>query len=358
MRPGMVVSRRSVLIALFPGLPAVRLLAAPQDTTFTAGVKVVNVLASVRDKQGKIVSSLGQDDFILQEDGRPQTIRYFSRETDLPVTLGLLVDSSMSQRRVLGEERTASYRFLNRVLREDKDQAFVIHFDREVELLQDLTSSRNKLEASLEQIELASQSQSQGGGNYPGGSRGGGGRGHRGGGTSLYDAVLLASDDLMKKQTGRKALIVLSDGVDNGSKVPITQAIESAQRSDTLVYSILFADENAYGGGNGGFGRYGGGRGMGRRGGGMPTRYPEARPDGAKVLERISRETGGGFFKVSKKEPIEQIYDRIQEELRNQYNLGYTPDQSKAGGYRRISLTTKQKELLVRAREGYYAAQS
>jgi VWFA-related protein len=351
-----LISRRDLMAGLLSTLPAARLLGAPQDTTFSTEVKVVSVFATVHDKHGKIVSNLQKDDFTLDEEGRPQTIRYFSRETDLPLTLGLLVDTSMSQRRVLGEERTASYKFFDRVLREDKDQAFVIHFDREIELLQDLTPSRKKLEAALGQLELSQQERPQwgGGGSGGGGGQGRGNRGHRGGGTTLYDAVLLASDELMKKQTGRKALIVLSDGVDTGSKVPITQAIESAQRADTLVYSILFADQEGYRGGPGGFGGYGG-RGMGRRSGGMP-RYPQQeRPDGKKVLQQISRETGGGFFEVSTKQPIDQIYDQIQEELRSQYSLGFTPDDPNAGGgFRKISVTTKQKDLVVRAREGYY----
>jgi VWFA-related protein len=167
----------------------------------------------------------------------------------------------------------------------------------------------------------------------------------------LYDAVLLASDELMKKQHGRKALIILSDGVDTGSKTSLTSAIASAQRADTLVYSILFADEEGYGRG-GGFG--GGGRGMGRRGGYPGGRYPQNRPDGKKILRQISKETGGGFFEVSKKQPIEQIYSRIQEELRNQYSLGYTSDKADPG-FRKITLAVKQKGLVVQARDGYYA---
>jgi VWFA-related protein len=354
--PHLLISRRGLLLAIFPAAPAARRLLAQQKPTFSADVNVVNVLATVRDKQGHIVSNLNKDDFILQEDGRPQTIRYFSRETDLPLTLGLLADTSLSQRRVLGEERTASYRFFEQVLREDKDQAFVIHFDREVELLQDVTSSRKKLEAALRLLETPPQSRPQGGGpNYPGGPRGPGGGGRRGGGgTTLYDAVLLASDELMKKQEGRKALIVLSNGVDTGSKVSIGQAIESAQRTDSLVYSIFFAGEDAYRGGRGGFGGHGR-PGMGRRGGGMPPRLPQTLPDGKKILARISKETGGGFFEVSRKQPIHKIYSRIQEELRSQYNLGYSSDQPSSGGaYRRISLTAKQKGLVVQAREGYY----
>jgi len=349
------VSRRDILISAIGFLGAAKALRGWQDTTFSADVKVVNVLATVRDKKGQIVQNLTKDDFTLEEDGRPQSIRYFSRETDLPLTLGLLIDTSMSQRRVLGQERTASYRFLDQVLREDKDKAFVIHFDREVELLEDLTSSRKKLESALTSLETPQPQQRGGSGGGPG-SRGGGypraGGGRRGGGTMLYDAVLLASDEIMKKQHGRKALIVLSDGVDTGSKVSLTSAIESAQKADALVYSILFADEEGYGQRGGGFG----GGGMGRRGGGYPprSRYPENRPDGKKILQQISKETGGSFFEVSKKLPIEQIYSRLEEELRNQYSLGYTPENA-GEGFHKISVTAREKGLIVQARDGYYA---
>ena len=347
-----MISRRQLIQSAACTFPAVRLLRAQKDTTFSADVNVVNVFVTVRDKKGAIVRNLIKDDFALEEDGRPQTIRYFSQESNLPLTLGLLVDTSMSQRRVLGEERAASYRFLSQVLREDKDLAFVIHFDREVELLQDLTSSRKDLDRALGELELPQEQRGWGGrgggARYPGGPRGQRG----GGGTSLYDAVLLASDELMKKQSGRKALILLTDGVDTGSKVSLASAIESAQRADTLVYSILFSDPDAYGGGG-----FGGRPGMGRRGGGYPRqRFPQEHPDGKKILQRLSRETGGGFFEVSKKQPIEKIYDQIQEELRNQYSLGYTPDKSGSGpGYRKIRLTTKQSSLVVQTRDGYYA---
>jgi VWFA-related protein len=327
-------------------------LRSQQPPTVSVNVKVVNVLATVRDKHGEIVRNLTKDDFMLEEDDRPQTIRYFSRETDLPLTLGLLVDTSLSQRRVLDQERSASSVFLDQVLRVNKDMAFVIHFDREVELLQDLTSSRQKLESALELLQTP-QSRQEGSGNspgsYPGSRRRAGGAG---GGTLLYDAVYLASNELMKKQQGRKALIVLSDGVDRGSKETLASAVEAAQRADTLVYSILFADEQAYGGGYGGRGMGG----MGRRGGGR-GRYPQqTRPDGKKILEQISKQTGGRLFEVSKKQPVEQIYDRIQEELRNQYSLGYTPEPADAApGYHRIRLMTKKKDLIVQARDGYYA---
>jgi VWFA-related protein len=326
------------------------------ETTLSVQVKVVNVLATVRDKQGKIVNNLTKDDFTLTEDGRPQTIHYFTRETDLPLTLGLLVDTSMSQRRVLDQERSASHTFLDQMVRVQKDRAFIIHFDREVELLQDLTSSPEKLEAALgslttPQFMRASNDPSDQGGDGRGSSRH-----HLGGGTLLYDAVYLASDDLMKKQQGRKALVVLSDGVDRGSKESLETAVSTAQRADTVVYSILYKDDQGYGWHRGGFGMGGPmGGGIGRHG-----RFPaQPRPDGKKILERISNETGGRLFEVSKKQSVEQIYSLIEEELRNQYSLGYTPERGGApeGGYHKIQLTTKQKGLIVQSREGYYATQ-
>jgi VWFA-related protein len=338
-------------------------------------VKVVNVLATVRDKKGAIVRDLNQNDFELKEDDRPQTIRYFSHETDLPLTLGLLVDTSLSQRRVLGEERDASATFLDQVLRTDKDLAFIIHFDKEVELLQDLTSSRQKLQAAIALLQMPQRSDddrdSSGSGQGQGGGPGGGGPGGRGrggwggAGTMLYDAVYLASNQITAKQGGRKALIVLSDGVDHGSKKSLADAIEAAQRADTLVYSILFTSEEGNGGGGYGHGGMGGGMGgrggmgggMGRHGGGYPPRQQESRPDGKKILERLSKETGGRFFEASKKHPLDETFSQIQEELRNQYSLGYTPEPPDVGaGYHKIILTTKKKDLVVQARDGYYSA--
>jgi VWFA-related protein len=341
---------------------------APQESTaapqqkIAVEVKVVNVLATVRDKHGKTIANLTKDDFALSEDGKPQTITYFTRETDLPLRLGLLVDTSLSQRRVLEEERTASYSFLDHLLRVDKDLAFVIHFDREVELLQEFTPSRPKLQAALQLLQTPQSDRGYGGaGGGSGGSGGGGGYGggggrgqhQRGAGTLLYDAVYLASNELMSKQQRRKALIILSDGVDHGSKETIATAIEVAQRADTVVYSILFKDDEGYGN-RGGWSGAGGPTGGGRRGGRGPQ---QERPDGKKILEQISKETGGRLFEVSKKETIEKIYSEIEEELRNQYSLGYPVDKAAGAGYHRLQVTTKQKDLIVQARDGYYLGQ-
>lgn len=350
---------RRGLLGTLPLLPAMRRLWGAQqipDTRpdFTAGVKVVNLFATVRDKNGAIVKDLTKDEFLLDEDGRPQTIRYFSQESNLPLTVGLLVDTSGSTRRVLPDERMAAYRFLEQTLRDKQnDMAFLIHFDFEVELLQDLTSSRQRLEKALDELETSDgglRRRGQGGGGYPGGGGGGGypgGGGRRGGGTCLYDSVLLASDEVLKKQTGRKAVILLTDGEDNGSKVSLSRAIESAERADTLVYSILFEDPDST--------FRGGGFGGGRGGWGRPPMGGGERPDGRKVLQQISRETGGRFFEVSRRLPIGKVFEAIEEDLRNQYSLGYTPERADSNAeYRRIHLTTKQKNYTVQTREGYY----
>jgi VWFA-related protein len=352
-----------VAILLLAGAP---LRSQQQGPTISVNVKMVTMFATVRDKHGALVRNLSKDDFVLQQDGHPQTITYFAPDSDLPLTLGLLVDTSMSQRRLLDQERDASHAFIDHLLREDKDKAFVIHFDREVELLQDLTSSRQKLEASLDLLGRPQFSQTGSGGSSgsdpdSGGSGGGGGGrgsrgGHGGGGTLLYDAVYLASDELMKKQQGRKAIVVLTDGVDHGSKETLRDAIETAERADTLVYSILFADKEGYGNGGGYSGGHMGGMGGGGMGGEGHRRYPqESRPDGKKILQQLSKETGGRFFEVTKKESIDQIYAEIDEELRNQYALGYTPAKADADvGYHKIELTSKQKDAVVQTREGFY----
>ncbi|HEY4054795.1 MAG TPA: VWA domain-containing protein [Terriglobales bacterium] len=353
--PGMLLGQQASTAAANPP-------AEQPNSTFSANVKVVNVLATVRDKHGKILSSLNKDDFALDEDAHPVTIQYFSRETDLPLTLGLLVDTSMSQRTVIDQERSASKTFLDQVLHE-KDSGFLLHFDREVELLQDLTSSREKLKSAIESLQTRSRydhdensPDSQDDGSQRGGRRGGGGM--RRGGTQLYDAIYLASDELMKKQPGRKAVVVLSDGVDRGSKETIESAIEAAQRSDTIVFAVYFKGEEPFKD-HGGFGypRMGGGgmggpMGGGHRGG---NREPEEqRQDGKKILERIAKETGGRMYEISKKDPLDQIYSNLEEELRNQYSLGFTPDKADSGGYHKIALKTKQKDTEVQTREGFY----
>ncbi len=375
--------------------------AAPADTPdsqatthLSVDARLVNLPVVVRDKKGAFVQTLTKADFTLNVDNHPEVVRYFDRDNNLPLTLGLLVDTSASQRAVLDDERTASSSFLDTMLTapagRPPDQAFVIQFARSVELLQDLTPSRPKLQAALKEIDTPnpndttantsgstandpSDPNDPGNGGSNQGRRGGGGGGHRGGGTAMYDAVFLSADELMSKQHGRKALIILSDGVDNASRESLAHSIESTQRADTVVYAIYFKGEehrSGFGNNGGGFpggggrgggigfpgGGYpgGGGRGGGGQrgggGGGQPT------VDGKKILERITGETGGRLFEVSKKQDVAAIYTEIAEELRSEYRLGYTPDAAiSADGYHQIDLAIpKQKNLYIQTRDGYY----
>ena len=375
----MLKSLVPALIFALIGFVAVAPSMLAQDTAATAAaeVKVVTLPVTVRDKKGKIVRDLTKDDFTLQEDGRPQTIRSFASNADLPLTLGLLVETSSSQDKVLDAERNASRSFLEQMLVQAKDKAFLIHFDHEVELLQDLTSSKEKLQKALDLLKTPSDRERANDPNDPANSPSKSDSQH---GTQLYDAVFLASNELLKKQPGRKALIILSDGVDRGSKTYLDGAIEAAQRADTAVYTIYFAEPRhndrdqqgagqrqgggGYPGGGGGGGWPGGGGGWpgsggggrGNRGGQRPKEEPRA--DGKVNLQRISKETGGRFFETSKKQSVGEVYDSLVEELRTQYNMGYTPDKdSSASGYHHVQLTVKNKdkELTVQTRDGYFA---
>jgi VWFA-related protein len=290
-------------------------LLGQDEPTISVNVSVVNVLATVRTKKGEIIRDLTKDDFSIAENGRPQSIRYFSRETDLPLTLGLMVDTSMSQRKVMTAERGASSRFLEQIVR-PKDRVFIMQFDMSVQLKQEPTSSFRALDDALAYVDTPTRRDLEG---------------QMGGGTLLYDAVITASRDIMQSNTGRKALVLLTDGVDTGSEKTIGDAIDSAQRADTLVYSILFSDSGAYPFSFGG-------------------------PDGKGVLMRMSRETGGGFFEVTKQQSLDRIFARIQDELRSEYSIGYVSDAPvRISEFRKLQVTTKQKELVVQARDRYWA---
>ena len=400
------------LLAFCPLLPAQQTPSAKPEaaaqptaqsatTTLSVDARLVNLPVVIRDKKGALIQNLTKDDFVLQVDGHAQAIRYFDIDKNLPLTLGLLVDTSQSQRNALDQERTASAAFLDQMLTSDKDKAFVMHFDSQVELLQDVTSSRPKLQAAIKEIDTSpsnpNDDSNSGNNNGNNGNNGGGNTGNNTGnnnhlhysrGTTLYDAVFLASDEVMSKQQGRKALILLTDGNDHNSRENLTRAIESAQRADTIIYAIYFkgeephADNNnnqrrsGYPGGRGGGypgggypgggGGYPGGRGGGYPGGGGNSGggYPSGNSkDGKKVLERMAAETGGRMFEVTKKEDAAAIYTQIAAELRAQYRLGYTPDAATASdGYHQIDLSLKKadqkKDYTVQTRDGYYTGAS
>jgi VWFA-related protein len=381
----MIVLRllRPVFLAslfLVPGLRAQQKPAPPEQSpastapTIAVDARLVNLPVVVRDKKGALIQNLTKDDFVLQVDGKPQTIRYFDKDTNLPLTLGLLVDTSLSQRDVIDEERTASSTFLDQMLTTPKDKAFIMQFAAETELLQDITASRPLLQAALKAIDTPGKSSNSSDDDTTPTRRPRGG-----GGTVLYDALFLASDELMSKQTGRKAIIILSDGGDRGSRENLVKSIEAAQRADTIIYAIYFKGEESHqyndpqrgrggypgggypGGGypGGGYpgGRYpGGGYPGGGNGGNNGGNYPsQGHVDGKKVLERMTQETGGRFFEIKKNLDVAQIYNQIAEELRAQYRLGYTPSQEAAAtGYHQIDLSLHQKGLFIQTRDGYY----
>jgi VWFA-related protein len=301
-------------------LTATGTLAWAQDAAFSSSVNVVNVLASVRDKHGNFASDLSREEFTVEEDGRAQTLRYFERQSDLPLTLGLLVDVSTSQSQLIGQEKSASAKFFDQVLREDLDQAFLFRFARRIELLSYLSHSRSDLKAALRRLDYAYQIEPEPSGTVPK-------QPAQFDGTALFDAVRLSSDVILKKQQGRKALILLSDGVDTGSSTPMARAIEAAQRADALIYSLCFSD---------------------------PDNDDLERDFGQAVLRTLAEQTGGRYFQGSSNQSFEKIYRLIQDELRNQYSLGYVPDNSGAG-YRKIHVSVKRKGLTVQARDGYYA---
>jgi VWFA-related protein len=362
------------LLLLTPALESQNSTAAPTTPavpTLSVDVDVVTLPVTVRDKHGKIVTSLTKDDFTLEEDSKPQSIRYFSQETNLPLTVGLLVDTSMSERDNIERERSASRSFLDQMINRPADRAFVIHFDREIELLQDLTSDHAKLEKAVGLIDVESAVE-----NTPTSDQGNGSpRGHRGGaGTKLYDAIFLACDEITKKQKGRKAIIVLTDGEDRGSQETLNSAVESAQKAETVIYTIYIGghedhdrgfssggpmdDPDQYPGGGYPGRRYPGG---GYPGGGYPGggRNPQGsqvnRPNGKKVLQQIAQQTGGRYFEAKKKDSVDDIYAQIAEELRTQFMLGYTPPKDQTAGYHSIHLAAKNKDLAVQTREGYYS---
>ncbi len=285
--------------------------------TFRVEVDLVNILCTVRDSHGRFVTDLTKDDFIVTEDGIPQQIRYFSRETDLPLTIGLLVDVSKSQENLIEVERHAAYRFLDRVLRE-KDLAFLLSFGVEAELLQDLTGSRRRLEAALAQLRLNAAV----GGILPGPVPN-----PRPKGTVLYDAIYLASDEILRKEVGRKVIVVITDGVDVGSVVSLDKALQAAHHADSVIYGVYYADPR--------YRLFGSGYG---------------------ILKRLAEETGGRVFRVGKVRDLDRIFDQIQQEVRSQYALAYTPTRPLGdGGYRRLRVTTRRPGLTVQARKGYYA---
>ncbi len=298
---------------------------AGEQATFSVDVDVVNLFAIVRDSKGNLVSGLGRDHFILDDNGHRQRVQYFSSRTNAPLLIGLLVDTSFSQRQLLDDERRTASLFLDTVLRPEVDRAFLVRFDFDTELIQDLTDSRKRLREALAGLQVSERLQLMDPLRLPRGPVG----------TAMYDAVYLASHDVLRQRQVRKVIILITDGVDMGSLVSRDQAIEMAQRADTTLYGIRYFDS----------------RSDSSRNEKLPgvTKRP-----GVMNLQRLCRETGGKFFKVDGELTLARIFDRIQTELGNQYSLGYTPERVPESGFHTIRLRVKDRKLDVRTRTGYY----
>jgi VWFA-related protein len=305
---------------------------APQDSskddqsieTLKVRVNVVQLFYNVKDKKGALIPNQTKDDFELFEDGKPQTIKYFAAESNLPLTLGILIDSSGSQARVLEMEKEVGGAFLNDILRE-KDEAFVIDFDVNVDLLQDFTNDVRRLKAALNKAKINTGG---GGGSLPG-LGGGPIPTSNPRGTLLYDAVYLAAHDELAHEVGRKAMILLTDGEDQGSQLRIRDAIEAAQKSDSICYVLLIADRGFYGG----------------------IGY-----SGDSEMKKLANETGGRVIEVGNKfDKLKDAFEQIARELRSQYNIGYTPTNPTLDGtFRKVEIRSKQG-YKIQSRSGYYA---
>jgi VWFA-related protein len=322
--------RRLVLILCVLLLaPASRAVRAQQQaeqapaTTLKVSTEVVNVYAVVADKQKHLIPDLKKEDFEIQEDGKPQEIRYFSRETDTPLTIGMMVDTSPSQGKVLGIEQDQAKAFLREVMR-PKDLAFVLHFDVDCELLQDFTSDQRLLGRAIDETVINGGGHGPMPGPFP--------TSDSGGATHLYDAIYLAATEVLRHEVGRKVLILLTDGEDQGSRVKEESALEAAQKSDVINYSVDISDRSFYFGRRMGYG-------------------------GESVLHKLSDDTGGRVIEVNRAKDTAAAFDQIAKELRTQYLLGYTPSNTKHdGSFRKIKVAVRSGEYKVQARRGYYAA--
>ena len=292
---------------------------AGQAPTIKAEVSLVNIFATVRDKNKRVVTDLKQDDFKIYEDNHEEKISFFSKEMSLPITLGLLLDTSGSEQYMLGAIQDAGSRFLNRVVKKG-DEAMIISFDTDVDLLADFTEDHSILDRAINKARINTPA-----GGYIAGNPGPVGNSNIVG-TALYDAIYLACAEKLNGEAGRKAIVIVTDAEDTGSKTRLEEAIEAAQRTDTVIHILFVADRANFGGG---------------------------RPD---VAHKLADETGGRMIVVSSEKKLEEAFDQISEELRSQYTLGYYPTNgAKDGKFRKIRVDVSNHDFKVLARKGYYA---
>ena len=292
-------------------------------TTLHVSVNLVNLFFVVRDKSGTLVPDLSRADCEVFEDDKPQKLRSFTAQTDLPLSIGILLDTSVSQERVLPDEQKAASAFLRRILR-PTDESFLISFDVTVDLLADWTSNPDDLKRALDAAQINSSSGNYANGTLPSITKPKG--------TLLYDAVYLASNDKLRQESGRKAMVLLTDGQDEGSDEKLQSAIEAAQKADAVVYVLLISDPGIYGTLN-------------------------FSSDGS--MRKLVEATGGGMVPIGKNgKKLPAAFDAIEKQLRTEYQTSYTPSNAALDGtYRHIRVACQQNNqpLKVQARQGYYA---
>jgi VWFA-related protein len=307
----------ATMVACGLAAPAMPQEPPAQGEAIKTQVSLVNLFATVRDKNKRIVGDLKKEDFRITEDNQEQKIAFYSKEVALPITLALLLDTSGSEQFMLSAIQDAGSSFLRRILRKG-DEALVMSFDSDVDLLSDFTDDHAQLDRAVRRSRI----------NIPSGGSIGGNPGPVGSrqitGTALYDAIYLACGEKLNSEAGRKAVVIVTDAQDEGSKVRIEEAIEAAQRTDTVIHVILVADP-----------RYGANTG---------------------AAKKLAEETGGRVLSASSEKKLMEAFDEISAELRSQYTLGYYPTNSERDGkFRKIKVETANHDLKVLARKGYYA---
>jgi VWFA-related protein len=304
--------RSAIVVFAILGWPAHGQDPPADNTPIKVDVDVVNILCTVYDRRGALVTDLKQEDFKIFENGKPQQIRYFARETNLPLTLALLLDVSGSVQRFVELEKNTAARFLDAVLRPD-DQALLMGFSSTIILWQDLTPSGPRLNAALQRLR-----------SIP--FKGLPGEGQPMPSTLLYDAVQAAANEKLKNVAGRKAMVIISDGLDNGSSIKQDAAIAAVEATNTVVYSICYESS-------------------------------QGSLFGCSYLKNLSEATGGRMFQVGKKLSLKEVFQIIQDEMRSQYALGFVPSNREHDGkFRKLEVKVAPKGLKVQTRRGYYAA--
>jgi VWFA-related protein len=307
----------AILMAAVVAVPALPQDPQAQGPVIRSQVNLVNLFVTVRDKNKRIATDLKKEDFKLQEDGQDQQIAFFSKEVTMPITMALLLDTSGSEQFMLGAIQDMGGRFMDRVLRKG-DEALVMSFDTDVDLLSDFTDDRGQLDRAIRKTRINAPMSSGMAGPVP--------TSHVTG-TAFYDAVYLACNEKLNTEAGRKAIVVVTDAQDEGSKVRVEEAIEAAQRTDTVIHILLVADS-----------RFGGNSG---------------------VAKKMTDETGGRMIVANTEKHLAEAFDQISEELRSQYTLGYYPtNTARDGKFRKIKVDMSNHDLKVLARKGYYAPKS